>query len=183
MKIDGWALESRVYAENPLRSFLPSTGLLKRYVEPDVFKSGSDFFRHPKALRVESGIKEGLEINSYYDPMISKLITWGKNRDKAMERMRMVLDCYKIEGLQHNIGFIRTILDHPRFISGDYTTKFIEEEYPEGFSYSFPTGNMVFPLSFLLVSSSDSLRDTETQFLGFYCSNVSGTHPQKRKGG
>lgn len=120
--INGWALESRVYAEDPLRGFLPSIGNLKRYVEP----SG-------EGVRVDSGVVEGSEISIHYDPMISKLITYGKDRTEALAFMRQALDSYVIRGVTHNINFLRSLCDHPRFIEGRLTTNFIPEEYPNGY--------------------------------------------------
>ncbi len=138
VKIDGWAFESRVYAENPLRNFLPSIGLLTHYKEPSYYLEGNENFNHPKALRCDSGIREGSEISRFYDPMICKLVTWGEDRNQAMARMREALDCYQIRGLNHNICFLRSILDHPRFIAGNLSTKFIPEEWPNGFKNTLP---------------------------------------------
>lgn len=120
--INGWAFESRVYAEDPLKGFLPSIGRLQRYVEPT-----------GEHVRVDSGIKEGSEISVYYDPMISKLITYGSDRNTALQYMREALDSYIIRGVTHNINFLRSLCDHPRFIEGRLTTNFIPEEYPEGY--------------------------------------------------
>ena len=122
VQLKGWALESRVYAEDPLRGFLPSIGKLVRYQEP----SGP-------GVRVDSGVREGSEISVYYDPMISKLVSYGKDRTEALAIMRSALDRYVIRGVTHNINFLRSLCDHPRFIRGDLTTKFIQDEYPEGY--------------------------------------------------
>ncbi|XP_072180375.1 propionyl-CoA carboxylase alpha chain, mitochondrial-like [Diadema setosum] len=123
--INGWAVESRVYAEDPYKSFgLPSIGRLHRYSEP----------LHLDRVRVDSGIKEGSEISIYYDPMISKLVTYGKDRSEAMETMVKALDTYVIRGVTHNISLLQDVLANPRFQSGDISTKFLQEEYPEGFS-------------------------------------------------
>lgn len=122
VQLKGWAVESRVYAEDPLRGFLPSIGTLKRYVEP----VGEN-------IRVDSGVTEGGEISIHYDPMISKLITYGKDRNEALALMRKALDAYVIRGLTHNVNFLRSLCDHPRFIEGRLTTNFIPEEYPEGY--------------------------------------------------
>ena len=122
MPILGWAVESRVYAEDPFRSFLPSIGCLTSYAEP----SG-------EAVRVDTGVTEGSEISMFYDPMISKLCTHGADRAEAIERMNGALDSYLIAGLQHNLPFLREVCRHPKFLSGEITTKFIEEEYPDGF--------------------------------------------------
>eukprot|EP01084_Bolivina_argentea_P260640 440212_1 len=123
--IDGWAIEARVYAEDPFRGFLPQIGTLSNYREA---------FPGDKSVRTDTGIQEGNEISVHYDPMISKLIVHGADRAEALDKMRDSLDSYVIHGLNHNIPFLRSILDHPRFISGDITTAFIEEEYPGGFS-------------------------------------------------
>lgn len=121
--IKGWAMEARVYAEDPLRGFLPSIGLLSKYKEP--VSKGS--------VRVDSGILEGDEISIYYDPMIAKVVGYGKDRRESIDRLKTALDSYVIRGVNHNICFLRSVLEHPRYIKGDITTKFIPEEYPEGF--------------------------------------------------
>ncbi|KAG8586445.1 hypothetical protein GDO81_005378 [Engystomops pustulosus] len=122
--INGWAVECRVYAEDPYKSFgLPSIGRLSQYSEP----------HHLPGVRVDSGIKEGSDISIYYDPMISKLVTHGSNRSKALKRMEDALDNYVIRGVTHNIPLLREVITHPRFISGDITTKFLPEVYPDGF--------------------------------------------------
>jgi len=122
VKLEGWAIESRVYAEDPLRGFLPSIGTLQRYSEP----KGDN-------VRVDSGVQEGGEISIHYDPMISKLITYGRDRNEALAHMRTALDSYVIRGLTHNVNFLRSLCDHPRFIEGRLTTNFIPEEYPNGY--------------------------------------------------
>lgn len=122
--INGWAVESRVYAEDPLNDFLPSIGVLNRYVEP----TASD-----GSVRVDSGVREGNEISMYYDPLISKLVTWAPTRGEAIDKMRTALDSYVIRGVTSNVSFLRAVMDHPKWLSGDITTKFIEEEYPDGF--------------------------------------------------
>ncbi|XP_053333238.1 propionyl-CoA carboxylase alpha chain, mitochondrial [Clarias gariepinus] len=122
--INGWAMESRVYAEDPYKSFgLPSIGRLCQYEEP-VNLTG---------VRVDSGIQEGSDISIYYDPMISKLVTYGATRAEALKRMEDALDNYVIRGVTHNIPLLREIIVHPRFISGDISTNFLPEVYPDGF--------------------------------------------------
>ena len=121
--LKGWAMESRVYAENPLRGFLPSTGRLVRYAPP---LSSDD-------VRVDTGVREGGEISMYYDPMIAKLVTRGDTRDDAIHRMRDALDAYCIRGVDSNIPFLSAVFSHPRFVAGRLSTDFIEEEYPDGF--------------------------------------------------
>merc|ERR1719471_2666358 len=123
--INGWAIESRVYAEDPFKGFLPSIGTLEKYCEP--FPGADD-------VRSDSGVREGSEIQVHYDPMICKLVTYGRDREESLQRMREALDSYVIHGVNHNIPFLRELCDHPKFISGDITTKFIEEEYPDGFA-------------------------------------------------
>eukprot|EP01083_Nonionella_stella_P166165 554763_1 len=125
--IHGWAIESRVYAENPLNDFLPSIGRLDKYIEPN----GETNL--PGTVRVDSGIVEGSDISIHYDPMISKLITHAPTRAQALAKMREALDSYVICGVTHNIPFLKSLCDHSRFIEGDITTKFIEDEYPGGF--------------------------------------------------
>eukprot|EP01135_Chromosphaera_perkinsii_P007195 Nk52_evm3s745 gene=Nk52_evmTU3s745 len=123
----GFAIECRVYAENP-KNFLPCTGRLQTYKEP------TKGYLEKGLVRVDSGIFEGSEISIYYDPMISKLITYGKDRTAALALMTQALDEYVIEGLIHNIPILREMINHPKFVNGDCTTKFIGEEYPEGFN-------------------------------------------------
>lgn len=136
VKIDGWAIENRVYAEDPYRGFLPSTGRLIRYNPPvdgwtdDGEENGR---RGVDGIRVDDGVYEGGEVSMFYDPMIAKLITWGETRDEAADKQIAALDAFEIEGLGHNIDFVSAIMQHPRFRSGELTTGFIAEEYPEGF--------------------------------------------------
>jgi propionyl-CoA carboxylase alpha chain len=137
IKIDGWAIENRVYAEDPYRGFLPSTGRLTRYRPPvagwtdDGAENGR---RGVDGIRVDDGVYDGGEVSMFYDPMIAKLITWGPNRDVAADLQIAALDRFEIEGLGHNIDFVSAIMQHPRFRSGELTTGFIAEEYPDGFS-------------------------------------------------
>ncbi|KAJ8253404.1 hypothetical protein GJAV_G00212560 [Gymnothorax javanicus] len=122
--INGWAIECRVYAEDPYKSFgLPSIGRLSQYQEPT----------NLAGVRVDSGIQEGSDISIYYDPMISKLVSYGSSRKEALDRMEAALDGYVIRGVTHNIPLLREVILHPRFISGDISTKFLPEVYPEGF--------------------------------------------------
>ncbi len=123
VRLDGWAMESRVYAEDPFRNFLPSTGRLVRYRPPE-----------GEHVRVDTGIYEGGEVSMFYDPMIAKLITHGDDRNQAIERMQHALDEYYIRGVQHNISFLNALMVHPRFREGRLTTNFIAEEYPDGFN-------------------------------------------------
>ena len=129
LKINGWAMESRLYAEDPYRNFLPSIGRLTRYrppVEGTTPRGG--------IVRNDTGVFEGGEISMFYDPMIAKLCTWGATRAEAIEEMRLALDTFEVEGIGHNLPFCSAVMDHPRFASGNITTAFIAEEYPEGFA-------------------------------------------------
>lgn len=121
--LTGWAMESRVYAEDPFRNFMPSIGRLSGYREPE-----------GEGVRVDSGVYEGGEVSMHYDPMISKLITYGDNREAAIDLMVDALDAYYIRGVNHNISFLNALMVHPRFVAGELTTNFIEEEFPEGFN-------------------------------------------------
>jgi len=127
LKINGWALESRLYAEDPYRNFLPSIGRLTRYRPPAEGQTATGIVRN------DTGVYEGGEISMFYDPMIAKLCTWGPTRAAAIEQMRLALDTFEVEGIGHNLPFCAAVMDHPRFISGDITTAFIAEQYPEGF--------------------------------------------------
>ena len=131
VKIDGWAIENRVYAEDPYRGFLPSTGRLVRYRTPVPAWEGDE--RGVNGVRVDAGVEEGGEVSIFYDPMIAKLVTWGETRDEAADLQIAALDRFELEGLGHNIDFVSAIMQHPRFRSGELTTGFIAEEYPEGF--------------------------------------------------
>ncbi|VAX06023.1 Propionyl-CoA carboxylase biotin-containing subunit [hydrothermal vent metagenome] len=123
IKLTGWAMESRVYAEDPLRGFLPSIGRVIKYSPPEENEN----------IRVDTGIYEGSEISMFYDPMIAKLVTYGETRDQAIAHMRQALDRYYIRGLNHNIPFLADVLNSKRFQSGNITTNYITEEYPDGF--------------------------------------------------
>ena len=140
--LTGWAMESRLYAEDPYRNFLPSIGRLSRYRPPvevaagPLLESGKWQGEAPKgdtATRNDTGVYEGGEISMYYDPMIAKLCTWAPTRAESIEAMRHALDGFELEGIGHNLPFLSAVMDHPKFVSGDMTTAFIAEEYPEGF--------------------------------------------------
>jgi len=128
LKIDGWAIESRLYAEDPYRNFLPSIGRLTRYRPPAEAATADGVVRN------DTGVYEGGEISMFYDPMIAKLCTWAPTRLEAIEGMRQALDEFEVEGIGHNLPFLSAVMDHPRFVSGEITTAFIAEEYPEGFA-------------------------------------------------
>ncbi len=140
--LTGWAIENRLYAEDPYRGFLPSIGRLSRYRPPAEVASGpllvndkwqGDAPQGETAVRNDTGVYEGGEISMYYDPMIAKLCTWAPTRGEAIEAMRTALDSFEVEGIGHNLPFLSAVMDHPIFIDGTMTTAFIEEQYPEGF--------------------------------------------------
>ena len=128
VKLTGWAMESRLYAEDPYRNFLPSIGRLTRYRPPAEIKNKNFIVRN------DTGVFEGGEISMYYDPMIAKLCTWAPNRAEAIEQMRIALDRFEVEGIGHNLPFLSAVMDHEKFVSGDITTAFIAEEFSEGFN-------------------------------------------------
>jgi propionyl-CoA carboxylase alpha chain len=146
VKLNGWAVETRVYAEDPYRGFLPSTGRLVRYQPParhpresgdpasskkqrDSRVRGNDEVR----VRVDDGVADGGEVSIYYDPMIAKLVTWAPDRAGAIDAQVAALDAFVIDGISDNVDFLSALMQHPRFRSGDITTGFIAEEYPDGF--------------------------------------------------
>ncbi len=129
--IAGHAIETRVYAEDPYRGFLPSIGRLVRYAPPTRPWSGD--LRGVDGVRVDDGVIEGGEVSIFYDPMIAKLITWGATRDAAADLQVQALDAFRIEGPGHNLHFLSALMQHPRFRAGALTTGFIAEEYPDGF--------------------------------------------------
>jgi propionyl-CoA carboxylase alpha chain len=126
--LNGWAMEARVYAEEPERGFLPSIGRLVKYREPAV----------GGAVRVDSGVYEGAEISMFYDPMIAKVVGYGGDRAEATVALRDALDAFHIRGVGHNINFLTALLKTPRFASGKLSTNFIAEEFPDGFAGARP---------------------------------------------
>lgn len=135
LSINGWAMESRVYAEDPYRNFLPSIGRLKTYLPPEEGPAKGV----PGEIRVDSGVREGDEISMFYDPMISKLVTHGATRNEAIDAQQAALDRYMIDGIQDNIPFVAAVYDQDRFRSGNITTAYIKDEFPEGFAGVEPT--------------------------------------------
>jgi propionyl-CoA carboxylase alpha chain len=173
IKIDGWAIENRVYAEDPYRGFLPSTGRLTRYRPPvtgwtdDGAENGR---RGVDGVRVDDGVYDGGEVSMFYDPMIAKLITWGKTRDEAADLQIAALDRFEIEGLGHNIDFVSAIMQHPRFRSGELTTGFIAEEYPDGFHGAPASTDLARKLAaitgFVATAEADRARQIDGQLGG-----------------
>ncbi|HWK35479.1 acetyl/propionyl/methylcrotonyl-CoA carboxylase subunit alpha [Sphingomonas sp.] len=133
--LNGWAIENRVYAEDPYRGFLPSTGRLVTYRPPaaDAHQSPVAVPTDEAYVRVDDGVVEGGEVSMFYDPMIAKLVTWAPTRDEAADRQVAALDQFQIDGIGHNVDFLSAIMQHPRFREGALTTGFIAEEYPDGF--------------------------------------------------
>ncbi|MBT9384597.1 acetyl/propionyl/methylcrotonyl-CoA carboxylase subunit alpha [Pseudooceanicola sp. CBS1P-1] len=140
--LTGWAIENRLYAEDPYRNFLPSIGRLTKYSPPVEIAAGpllvngkwqGEAPEGETAVRNDTGVYDGGEISMYYDPMIAKLCTWAPTRAQAIEAMRIALDRFEVEGIGHNLPFLAAVMDHPKFVSGDMTTAFIAEEYPGGF--------------------------------------------------
>ncbi len=121
--INGWSIESRVYAEDPFRNFLPSTGRLVYYRPP----AEDDY------VRIDTGVYEGGEVSMFYDPMVAKLVTWGKDRDEAIAKMRDALDQFVVRGIQTNLSFLSALIAHEKYRTGNISTNTIAEEYPEGF--------------------------------------------------
>jgi propionyl-CoA carboxylase alpha chain len=136
VKINGWAIESRLYAEDPYRNFLPSIGRLTRYRPPEEGEQ-----RDKTILRNDTGVYEGGEISMFYDPMIAKLCTWGPDRTSAINAMREALDDFEVEGIGHNLPFLSAVMGHERFRSGNISTAFIAEEFPEGFKGVAPSAD------------------------------------------
>ena len=171
--IDGWAIENRVYAEDPYRGFLPSTGRLVEYKPPlegwtdDGSANGR---RGVDGVRVDDGVYEGGEVSMFYDPMIAKLITWGKTRDEAADLQIQALDAFRIKGLGHNVDFLSAIMQHPRFRSGELTTGFIAEEYPDGFTGAATSdevlGHLAAIAGFVATARADRARQIDQQLNG-----------------
>ncbi|MBP8072002.1 MAG: acetyl/propionyl/methylcrotonyl-CoA carboxylase subunit alpha [Brevundimonas sp.] len=132
LAINGWAIESRIYAEDPYRGFLPSIGRLVRYEQPEEGDQGDYIVRN------DSGVREGDEISMFYDPMIAKLCAWGPTRDAAVDGMARALEDTHIQGVGHNIPFLAAVMDQPRFRSGHISTSYIKDEFPDGFHGLLP---------------------------------------------
>ena len=186
--LNGWAVENRVYAEDPYRGFLPSTGRLVRYAPPEScdtpyralaqagaqasgrHASGSGLLpsqEHAPYTRVDDGAREGGEVSIFYDPMIAKLITWAPTREEAIERQVAALDAFEIEGPGNNLDFLSALMQHPRFRSGNITTGFIAEEYPDGFHGAPASDDLVRTLAaiaaFAATAEADRARRTDGQ--------------------
>ncbi|MEM6710961.1 MAG: acetyl/propionyl/methylcrotonyl-CoA carboxylase subunit alpha [Pseudomonadota bacterium] len=146
VQLDGWSVESRIYAEDPVRGFLPSIGRLTNYVPPLQTTEGET------TVRVDTGVVEGSEISMFYDPMIAKLVTHAPTRIAAIETMEDALDAFQIDGIQHNMGFLSALMGHPRWKEGALTTNFIAEEFPDGFTNLTPKNEDAFVLAAVALS-------------------------------
>jgi propionyl-CoA carboxylase alpha chain len=134
IRFTGWAIESRIYAEDPYRNFAPSIGRLVRYRPP------AEEVRDGVTIRNDTGVIEGGEISLYYDPMIAKLVTHAGTRAAAIDAQAEALDAFTIEGIRHNIPFLAAVMQHPRWRAGKLSTAFIAEEFPHGFERTTPKG-------------------------------------------
>ncbi len=146
VKLDGWAVESRVYAEDPTRGFLPSTGRLVTYRPPPEGRDGD------ATVRNDTGVFEGGEISIHYDPMIAKLVTHAPTRIAAIEAQARALDAFAIDGIRHNIPFVSALMQHPRWIAGALSTGFIAEEFPEGFTPPAPKGEVALRMAAIAIA-------------------------------
>ena len=163
VKLNGWAIENRVYAEDPYRGFLPSIGRLVRYAPPVTGKPDGD----AAYTRVDDGVRAGGEVSMFYDPMIAKLITWAPTREAAIDAQVAALDAFVIEGPGNNIDFLSALMQHPRFRDGALTTGFIAEEYPDGFHGAPASAELLRTLAataaFASTAEADRARRTDGQ--------------------
>lgn len=148
IKLNGWAIECRLYAEDPYRNFLPSIGRLTRYQPPAEGRSGNAIVRN------DTGVFEGAEISMYYDPMIAKLCTWAPTRLEAIEAMGQALDGFVVDGIEHNVPFLSALMKHPRWREGRLSTGFIAEEYPHGFAPMMPDDGQQASLAAIALSAA-----------------------------
>jgi len=148
IRLNGWAIESRLYAEDPYRNFLPSIGRLTRYRPPVEGKHGDIIVRN------DTGVYEGAEISMYYDPMIAKLCTWAPDRLTAIDAMAEALDAFVVDGIEHNVPFLSALMKHPRWREGRLSTGFIAEEYPDGFAPVEPDASQKAALAAIALSAS-----------------------------
>jgi propionyl-CoA carboxylase alpha chain len=158
--LTGWAVESRVYAEDPFRNFLPSIGRLVKY-RPPAEKSQDGV-----TVRNDTGVQEGGEISIYYDPMIAKLVTHGSSRAAAIEAQSTALDAFYVDGIRHNIPFLSALMNHPRWREGKLSTGFIAEEYPRGFSAGAPEGEIARRLAAVAAAIDHVLGERKRQISG-----------------
>jgi len=160
VKLTGWAVESRVYAEDPTRNFLPSTGRLVTYRPPE------ESVKNGVTVRNDTGVYEGGEISIWYDPMIAKLVTHAATREAAIDAQASALDAFAIEGIRHNIPFLTALMAHPRWRAGKLSTGFIAEEYKDGFQNPAPEGESAKMLSVVAVAIDHTLGSRKRQISG-----------------
>ena len=160
VKLSGWAVESRIYAEDPYRNFLPSIGRLVRYRPPAEAKDGGI------TVRNDTGVTEGGEISLYYDPMIAKLVTHGPTRKEAITAQADALDAFTLDGIRHNIPFLAALMSHKRWQAGELSTGFIAEEFPSGFQHIEPQGEMARTLAAVAASIDHVLGERKRRISG-----------------
>src|SRR3979490_3026331 len=158
--LTGWAVESRVYAEDPSRNFLPSIGRLVKYRPPPELNEGGF------TVRNDTGVEEGGEISIYYDPMIAKLVTHGPSRAAAIEAQSQALDAFYINGIRHNIPFLSALMNHPRWRGGNLSTGFIAEAFPKGFAVRVPEGEIARRLAAVAAAIDHVLGERKRQISG-----------------
>jgi propionyl-CoA carboxylase alpha chain len=158
--LTGWAVESRLYAEDPFRNFLPSVGRLVKYRPPAESAMGG------VTVRNDTGVQEGGEISIYYDPMIAKLVTHAPSRAAAVEAQSMALDAFYIDGIRHNIAFLSALMNHPRWREGRLSTGFIAEEFPRGFAARMPEGEVARRMAAVAAAIDHVLGERKRQISG-----------------
>ncbi|MEY9325401.1 acetyl-CoA carboxylase biotin carboxylase subunit [Sinorhizobium fredii] len=161
VKLEGWAIESRLYAEDPYRNFLPSIGRLTRYRPPEEGRQDDD-----TVIRNDTGVFEGGEISMYYDPMIAKLCAWGPDRAQAVEAMAKALDAFEVEGIGHNLPFLSAVMQQERFREGRLTTAYIAEEFTDGFQGVTPDEAAAMKLAAVAVTVNQALQERASQISG-----------------
>src|SRR5271165_5925610 len=160
VNLTGWAVESRVYAEDPFRNFLPSIGRLVKYRPP------AESSQNGITVRNDTGVQEGGEISIYYDPMIAKLVTHAPSRAAAIEAQSTALDAFYVDGIRHNIPFLSALMNHPRWREGKLSTGFIAEEFPKEFSASVPQGDIARRLAAVGAAIDHVLGERKRQISG-----------------
>ena len=160
VKLKGWAVESRVYAEDPTRGFLPSTGRLVKYRPP------AEGVKHGVTVRNDTGVFEGGEISIYYDPMIAKLVTHAADRLGAIDAQATALDAFVIDGIRHNIPFLSALMQHPRWREGRLSTGFIAEEFPDGFRPLVAAGEVERRLAVVAAHIDHTLNERKRRISG-----------------
>lgn len=172
VQLNGWAVESRIYAEDPYRNFLPSIGRLTRYRPPEEGAWGEAIVRN------DTGVTEGAEISMFYDPMVAKLCTWAPDRLSAIDAMAAALDGFVIDGIEHNIPFLSALMAHPRWREGRLSTGFIAEEYPDGFSPLVPDAEQMAVLACVALSAELLRRDRLDRMTGRLAPHSGAVQPR-----